>query len=135
MAVYDYLALYNRIEAVVYDNTTKAIKAETLQQLLKDIKRRIKSNRDPVYVTSVFETLKYRLRFLLEFILPKVYWYSYVKTGAHYGIDKAYIRFNGSEDAENHPAEINPKAFSVEEIPAYHSFCNCKVSFKAGDKK
>jgi hypothetical protein len=37
MAVYDYLALYDRIEAVVYDNTTKAIKAETLQQLLKDV--------------------------------------------------------------------------------------------------
>lgn len=37
MAVYDYLALYARVEAVVYDNTTRAIKAETLAQLLKDM--------------------------------------------------------------------------------------------------
>jgi len=37
MAVYDYSALYDRIEAVVYLNESKAIKADLLQQLLKDI--------------------------------------------------------------------------------------------------
>ena len=37
MAVYDYLALYDRVEAVVYENTTREIRADKLQQLLKDI--------------------------------------------------------------------------------------------------
>ncbi len=107
---------------------------ETLITLLKDIKKRVGTSNDKVVIESVFNTLKYRLRFLIEFILPKVYWFSYVKTGAHYGIEKAYIKFNGSDDKEDHPSEINPKRFGVDEIPAYHSFCNCKVSFKAGDK-
>lgn len=107
---------------------------ETLKAILKDIEKRVKVNRDSVMVKSVFSALEYRLRFMLEFILPKVYWFSYVKTGAHYGIDKAYIQFSGSDDKHDHPSEINPQAFSVDEIPAYHSFCDCKVSFKAGDK-
>lgn len=106
----------------------------TLKGILKDIEKRIKVNRETVAVNAVFNSLEYRLRFLLEFIVPKVYWYSYIKTGAFYGIDKAYIVFNGSADAESHPSEINTNAFSIDDIPAYHSFCDCKVSFKAGDK-
>lgn len=37
MAVYNYSDLMDRIEAVIYDNTTKAVKAVTLQQLFKDV--------------------------------------------------------------------------------------------------
>lgn len=106
----------------------------TLKGILKDVEKRVKANRDTVAVNAVFNSLEYRLRFLLEFIMPKVYWYSYIKTGAFYGIDKAYVVFDGSKDAEDHPAEIRTNAFSIDDIPAYHSFCNCKVSFKAGDK-
>lgn len=107
---------------------------ETLKGILKDIRTKIKLNRDPVMVKAVFKTYEYRLRYMLEFILPKVYWFSYVKTGAHYGIDKAYIQFSGSDDRHENPAVIDTHAFSIDEIPAYHSFCDCKVSFKAGDK-
>jgi hypothetical protein len=107
---------------------------ETLKGILKDIEKRIKSNReDKVLIKSVFMALEYRIRFLLEFIMPKVFWYSYVKTGAYYGINKAYIVFNGSDDKDEHPSEINTNAFSIDDIPAYHSFCDCKVSFKVGD--
>lgn len=109
--------------------------SETLTGILKDIKKRIKAaDRDPVQVNAIFTGLEYRLRFMIEFILPKVYWFSYVKTGAYYGIDKAYIIFDGSKDKDEHPSEINTNNFSIDEIPAYHSFCDCKVSFKAGDK-
>jgi len=107
---------------------------KTLKGILNDIKKRVKTNRDTTAVNAVVNSLEYRLRFLLEFIMPKVYWYSYIKAGAFYGIEKAYIVFNGSSDAETHPAEIDTKAFSIDDIPAYHSFCDCKVSFKAGDK-
>lgn len=109
--------------------------SSTLNGILKDINKRIKaSNRDPVQVNAIFAGLEYRLRFMIEFILPKVYWFSYVKTGAYYGIDKAYIIFDGSKDKDEHPSEIDTNNFSIDEIPAYHSFCDCKVSFKAGDK-
>jgi predicted metallopeptidase len=107
---------------------------ETIKTILKDLKVRINKNKDPQHLSAVFGALEYRIRFLLEFIIPKVYWYSYVKAGAFYGIDKAYIHFDNSDDEKDHPSEINPQSFSVDDIPGYHSFCNCKVSFKAGEK-
>jgi predicted metallopeptidase len=110
---------------------------KTLVDMFKDIKKRLGTNRDPETVTAVVNVFEYRIRFLLEFLLPKVYWYSYVKTGAALGIDKAYIDFDGSEDNKDHPSVINTKSFSIDNIPAYHSFCNCTVSFKepkAGEK-
>jgi hypothetical protein len=109
--------------------------AETLVSILKDIEKRLPTDRNPQVVNSVFKSLEYRIRFMLEFIIPKVYWYSYVKAGAHYGIDKAYIKFKGSDDKDEHAAVIDTKAFSIDDIPAYHSFCDCEVSFKAGDEK
>lgn len=109
--------------------------AEVLNGILKDIKKRVKAaDRDPAQVKAIFAGLEYRLRFMIEFILPKVYWFSYVKTGAYYGIDKAYIIFDDSKDKDEHPSEISTKSFTIDEIPAYHSFCDCKVSFKAGEK-
>lgn len=37
MAIYNYLDLLGRVEAVVYSNETRDVKAELLQQLLKDM--------------------------------------------------------------------------------------------------
>lgn len=37
MAVYSYTDLLTRVEDIVYSNDTRAIKAENLQQLLKDM--------------------------------------------------------------------------------------------------
>lgn len=37
MAIYSYDDLMSQIEAIVYDNTTKAVTAEKLQQLFKDV--------------------------------------------------------------------------------------------------
>jgi hypothetical protein len=102
--------------------------------LFKDIKKKVVEDRDRKNVEAVFSSFEYRLRYMLEFIIPKVYWFSFVKTGAAMGMSKAYIKFNGSKDAEDHPSVINTKALNIDDIPAYHSFCDCKVSFKAGDK-
>lgn len=110
---------------------------ETIESLLKDLKRRLKEIdvKEVNQVKAIFDALEYRVRFLIEYILPKAYWYSYIKAGAELGAEKAYIIFNNSKDQEEHPSEIDPKHFLIEDIPAYHAFCDCKVSFKkkAGD--
>ena len=90
---------------------------------------------DSVQVSAIFDALEYRIRFLLEFILPKAYWYAYIKAGAELGADKAYIIFNSEADAADHENEIDTKNFRMEDIPAYHSFCDCKVTFKKGGEK
>jgi len=108
--------------------------SKTLDKLYKDIKKRLQDKRDEESVQTVFETLEYRLRYMLEYVLPKTYWYSFLKTGAKCNIKKAYIQFSSEKDEENHPDTINPKSFKIEDIPAYHSFCSSKITFKAGEK-
>src|SRR5690606_34180100 len=107
---------------------------KTVTKLLKDIRSRIKKGEDP---GSVIDILEYRLRFLLEYIVPKSFWYSYVKTVSQLGVKKVYIDFDGSHDKNDHPSVIDTNNFDWEnDIPAYHPFCDCKVVLKkAGDTK
>lgn len=107
---------------------------ESLQKTLKDIKKRIKENNDPKHIKAVFEAMEYRIRFMLEYVLPKVYWYSYLQTGKSLNYDTAYIDFGDSDDAKSHPKTVDLNALNIDEIPPYHPFCDCKIVFKKGDK-
>jgi hypothetical protein len=107
----------------------------TVDTLLKDLKKEVDSNRDNT--PAIFNVQEYRLRFVVDFLLRKSYWYSYIKTGAALDVDKAYIIFNSEKDAEGRSDYIDTNAFLIEDIPAYHSFCNCEVTYdkeKAGEK-
>lgn len=103
-----------------------------LKNLLKDLKGHIDNGRA---VEDSFNALEYRLRFLVEYVEPKAYWYAFVKSCGDLGVEKLYVDFNGSHDKKDHPSSINPKSFDWEEIPPYHAFCSCSVSTKAGEKK
>lgn len=108
---------------------------DNIKSLLKLIEKELSKNDD---VEEVFNKYEYRLRFLEDYIARKVYWYSYIKTGAFTGIDKAYIKFSSEKDAKGRKSVVDTNAFSTDDIPAYHSFCNCEVTYKplkAGEKK
>ena len=105
-----------------------------LKKVLKDIKKRIGNNTNPAHISVVFETFEYRVRYMLEYVLPKVFWFSYLKSGESFGYNKAYIDFDGSDDEDNHSKYIYLNALNVDEIPPYHPFCDCKVVFKKGDE-
>ena len=96
----------------------------------KEARNRIKNNNDPRFIEVVFSSLEYRIRFMLESVLPKVYWYSYLRTGEEYNIKEAEIIFNGSEDEKEHSKIINLKNINLDDIPPFHPFCDCKVKFK-----
>ena len=104
-------------------------------KLIKTIKLEIEKDKNNI--SSVFEKYEYKLKFISDFIVRKAYWYSYVKTGALLNVDKAYIIFNSEKDAKGRKDSISTKAFSVDDIPAYHSFCDCEITYnkeKAGEK-
>lgn len=102
-----------------------------IESLLKEIKSKIKSEEKDI--DAVFDTYQYRVRFITDYVIRKAYWYSFIKTAASCDIEKAYVLFNSESDQKNIKKDvINTKAFSYEEIPAYHSFCNCEVTL---DKK
>ena len=90
------------------------------------------------FLEKAFNKHEYRIKFLEDYFARKAYWYSYIKTGAFIGIKEAYIKFNSDEDAKDKNTKINTEAFSIDDIPAFHSFCNCEVTYKPikyGEKK
>lgn len=107
---------------------------DNIKGLLKLIEKDLSEDKD---VEKIFNKYEYRLRFLEDYIARKAYWYSYIKTGAFSGIKQAYIKFSSEKDAKGRDSVIDTEAFSVDNIPAYHSFCNCEVTYKpikAGEK-
>ena len=109
---------------------------DSVKSLMKAIKKDIEI--DENNISAIFANKEYKLRFLTDFILRKAYWYSYAKTGALHDVNKAYIIFNSEKDAESRNDEIDTKAFTVDDIPAYHSFCDCELTYnkeKAGEVK
>lgn len=105
-----------------------------VRKIMKDVSKQLKLSNNDI---EAFEKNEYRIKFLIDYIIRKAYWYSYVKTGALIGIKEAYIIFNSEKDAKDREEVIDLKSFSIEDIPAYHSFCNCIVTYKkkkAGEK-
>ena len=107
-----------------YDKSNKDIK-----NILEDIKEKIKDNRENSNVDKVIMTLEYRFRFMIEFIISKVKWYSYLKAGQKVGLKKAEIIFNSENDKNNHDRFIELNKFSLDQIPPFHPFCNCNIKF------
>lgn len=101
----------------------------TIKDVFKDMKSRIGNNRELDNVDAVISALEYRFRFMIEYILPKTLWYSYLKVGAAAGIKQAKVDFGDSTDSETHDEIINVKAFGMDQIPAFHPFCDCKINF------
>ena len=106
------------------------------KKLVKTIKQEIEDNNNDY--SAAFDKYRYKLRFISDFIIRKAYCYSYAKTGALLDVNQAYIIFNSEKDAEGRNDKIDTKAFTVDDIPAYHSFCDCEITYnkeKAGEEK
>lgn len=101
-----------------------------IENLLKDIQKHCKEKD----VTSVFDSLEYRLRFILEFYPRKSLWYTYAKLAEANDVDRLYVIYSSESDKEKYPSIIDTKSFSLGDIPPYHSFCNCRLSLKEGEE-
>ena len=102
----------------------------SLSNILVDIRNTVSKQN----IDDVFDKNEYRLLYLLDYMQRKVYWFTYIKTGAILNVDKAYIVFNSKKDKEEHDVEVDTNKFTIEDVPSYHSFCNCKVTYNKSDK-
>ena len=105
----------------------------TIKNIFSDIKQRLDGNREKENVEKIFNALEYRFRYLIEYILPKAKWYSYIKIWNAAEIKKVNVDFGDSNDSENHNEIINTNAFSLDMIPAYHPFCDCKLKLEKNE--
>lgn len=100
--------------------------------LLRDTRTRIKTSDADV----VFETLEYRLRFILEYVIPKAHWMAYAYTCKQAGLEEIYVDFKESEDRDSHSEVINLNKFDWQAVPAFHPFCSCSLTpRKVGSKQ
>lgn len=104
---------------------------KTVTKLLKDIRRRIKTED----VEQVFDTLSYRLRFLLEHIVPKSFWMAYAVVCREAGHETLYVDFKDSSDKDKHADTVSLKQLDWLAIPAFHPFCDCALTLKKGGEK
>lgn len=104
----------------------------TIDEIFKEISKRIKKCETREEKESVFNSLEYRLRFLTEYTVSKAYWYAYVKTCNALGKEKIYVDFGNSEDKKSHKNVIDTKHFSLDDIPPFHAYCSCKIKTEKG---
>ena len=104
----------------------------TVNEIFKEISKRIKKCETREEKESVFNSLEYRLRFLTEYTVSKAYWYAYVKTCNALGKEKVYVDFGNSEDKKSHKNVIDTKHFSLDDIPPFHAYCSCKIKTEKG---
>lgn len=115
----------------VTELTNKADKI--LSNLFADINKKINKTTEKEEALRVFDSMEYRIRFLVEQIVQKAYWYAYVKCCARLKIKKVYVDFGDSNDKKDHHPCIRTQYFDLEEIPAFNSYCSCKIGLrKAG---
>ena len=104
----------------------------TIDEIFKEISKRIKKCETREEKESVFNSLEYRLRFLTEYTVSKAYWYAYVKTCNALGKEKVYVDFGNSEDKKHHKSIIDTNHFSLDDIPPFHAYCSCKIKTEKG---
>ena len=103
---------------------------KSLSNILVDIDKTLENKN----IDDIFDDNEYRLLYLLDYMQRKVYWYSYIKAGALMGIPNAYIIFNSKNDKENHKVKIETNDFSLDDVPSYHSFCDCRITYNKHNK-
>ena len=110
---------------------------KVLTSMFKDIEKKLKSCNTREDREKVFNSMEYRLRFLMESIASKAYWFGYAKTCSYLKIPKIYVSFGKSDDKKEHEAVVHTDHFSLDDIPPFHAYCSCRLGTekeKAGEK-
>ena len=114
--------------ALIDDKITRVVTG-----IFKDINKRLKHLGNDATMSdkrSVFDVCDYRIRFLSTHIIPKAYWYGYVKTCQQLQIPEVFVHFHGSKDQEEYKEIIKTNKFSLDDIPAFHAYCSCKIGLE-----
>ena len=102
-------------------------------KVFKDIQKKLKAiGRDGTKTDkrAAFDVCEYRIRFLSEHIIPKAFWFGYVKTCQYFKIPEVFVHFHGSPDQEEYKSIIKTNKFSLDDIPAFHAYCSCGLSLE-----
>lgn len=108
---------------------------QKLRRIKSDADQRVKTGRSETLLDA-YETLRYRVDYLFEFIGPKAFWIGYLQAGKVMNIPYAVVQFDGSDDELEYPDIVPTAGYLFKEIPPFHSFCGCtlRLEKKVGEK-
>ena len=99
----------------------------SLSSCFSDIKKHFGNTTDRNSFKNIFESQKYRLKYLADFVSRKSYWYSYMKICESHGIDHVIVRCaDTSRHKDNHSNKVlDTRTSLLKDIPAYSAHCKC----------
>jgi len=100
---------------------------DTLDNFFVDIKNKASNNIDGKRLAEEMSNMEYRLRFLVEFVDNKSFWYSYMKTLEYKNIKEAKVC--GPDDSKHKHAfkTLNTSNFGINDIPGFSPGCHCYI--------
>jgi len=100
---------------------------KNIDEFFSDIDKNISNTGDECGFKQQFESKKYRLEMLTDFVYRKSCWYSYLKTCESHGINRVQVQCREeSRHFEQYNGKIiNPNNFNINEIPGYSTNCSC----------
>lgn len=106
----------NKMESLIQDSI------ERLSNVIyKQIKKDDKSPR------TVMDALEYRLRFTVEYVVSKAYWYGYSLEAKKNGASRLKIQFHSDDDKKEHNETVDLHHLSIYRIPPFHPYCRCSL--------
>lgn len=103
---------------------------KTINNLFKDIAKRINKEDEKTSADSCFKFMEYRLRFACEYLSQKSYWYSYLIAQRENGIEKAELEL--SDNHKDHDKVVNTSKYSLDQIPPFSPYCSCRIKKTKG---
>lgn len=100
---------------------------KNIDEFFSDINKKLSNTGDECGFKRLFESQKYRLTMLTDFVYRKSYWYSYLKTCESHGVNRVKVHCREeSRHKEKYDGKIiNPKNFNINDIPGYSTNCSC----------
>ena len=100
---------------------------KNIDDFFSDINKNLSNTGDECGFKQLFESRKYRLEMLTDFVYRKSYWYSYLKACESHGVKRVQVHCRKeSRHSEQYDGKIiNPQNFNINDIPGYSTNCGC----------
>ena len=98
---------------------------DSIERLSNVIYKQIK--KDDKSPRTVMDALEYRLRFTVEYVVSKAYWYGYSLEAKKNGASRLKIQFHSDDDKKEHNETVDLHHLSIYRIPPFHPYCRCSL--------
>lgn len=104
---------------------------KTVNNLFKDIAKKVNKADDDISIDSCFKFMEYRLRFACIYLSQKSYWCAYITSCKEQGIEKLELKLSDNHVKE-HDKTIDTNNYDLDKIPPFSPYCSCRIKKTKG---